>query len=274
MKFKKSIKSCLKILHPKFTVGMKESPTPLLFTSDIWFPSSRHESIAGEFNSSGYTVGLLDFPGQGKAQSFPTKFNVDDMVSDLHDSLAPLCAAPVVVSSYIHCGIWLKVLESWPIASLVMLNPFVHYKNVPKGSIKKETLDMIPLDSSIASSVLIGSSIENSSTYISSITNEVNTSDDSNLCGLEASKALMELLEHDPVNLEPDCVPMWVLQSDSFTRPASSIISSSDIERSIAFHGLDKSQQFVVPTDGLDLFAPNCRAKTDSILRSLIQQRY
>ena len=46
----------------------------------------------------GHSVGLMDLPGYGLAQSLPSKWSLDDLVNDMRQALSAFPAPPVVIA--------------------------------------------------------------------------------------------------------------------------------------------------------------------------------
>jgi hypothetical protein len=110
---------------PASQAAARESPTPVVFFSGIFFSSEAFSrgaggGIAGSLSRSGYTVGLVDL----SPIDIPSSVSLDDLINDLRTSLfSSLPAPPVAIASNHNAVLVQKYLESWPVAALLMLNP-------------------------------------------------------------------------------------------------------------------------------------------------------
>jgi pimeloyl-ACP methyl ester carboxylesterase len=107
--------------------AVREAPTPIIFASGLLHPASAWDDRTGlpkRLQAAGYTVGLLDLPGYGRASAgWRSTQSLDDLVDDLQRAFSALHTAPLVIAPDTTALLMQKYLESFALAGLVMLSP-------------------------------------------------------------------------------------------------------------------------------------------------------
>ena len=120
-------RSCFSKFSPAQSVP-RESPTPVLFVSSPFHDAQRWllAGVVDDVVRSGYTTALIDLPGCGGAQSLPRSWTLDHLITDLHHTISSTRTGglPVVVASSFTGPLFHHYLESYPLAALVLVNPF------------------------------------------------------------------------------------------------------------------------------------------------------
>lgn len=183
-------------------------------------------------------MGFLDLPGYGGAQGWLAGATIDDVVEDVHATLAAAGCAPVLaVAASSTAQLLQKYLESYALAGLVALAPL---PPAPAATLARwqaggkigaaaanQPLTARRLASGLrrwASAAageepsalrgLLGAGADEAAAAAWAAATEVPCSiteegpDAPRLCGYDAAGALLAALGEQPVNLEPQPVPM------------------------------------------------------------------
>lgn len=214
--------------------------------------------------AAGYTVGLLDLPGYGRASSGwrPTQ-SLDDLVDDLQRAFSALHTAPLVIAPDMTTLLMQKYLESFALAGLMMLSP------LPPSPLRflstlirnNKANDSVPaaVNAAQVSHWLQAAAVSDEA--VRKLWLAVDTTDDdlaacmqhvealamvqegahgdsattAPVCGFEAAADWLAKLCVEPVNLEPQPVPMVAVFGEH-----QGFVPAVDCLATIDFHELEE----------------------------------
>jgi pimeloyl-ACP methyl ester carboxylesterase len=224
---------------PCSPTAAREAPTPIVFASGLVSTAEewrRYLPFFTEAPSHGYTVGLLDLPGYGLASSGhdASTATLDELVDDMQATLKKLHTAPIVIAPSVTAVLFQKFLESFPIAGLIAVSPLppdprpllkrhlcipTESKEIPSqeqiATWLRRTVMMpekaaefwLGLDSSESEERDLSAFNE----VVETLAGSVGESAQGKLCGLEAASDWLHKLCKEPVNLEPQPIPMLAI---------------------------------------------------------------
>lgn len=255
----------------------RESPVPIALISSPFFPVHSLENqttLASTLSAAGFTVGLVDLPGFGKAKALPSAWTLDDVVADWHEAMVTSLAAPPVAITHSATAVLVqKYLESWPVAGLVAIAPLpptqdecirrwpelanLNRQLTPQdvaSALRAMTLDEnsvrqwlcgMSADDEVLSNIVQG--LE-SLAVIDVAQMRVGRRENTPLCGFDAAGKYLADMLASPVNLEPQPVPILVVAP-----AADALVTSEETQAVLAFHDLDPTDSdafFQAPVSG------------------------
>lgn len=228
-------RSAVSVLHP--APHARESPVPVVLLSSKWHTAESFQArsaLPSLLTENGYTVGLVDLPGYGKAQSLPAAWTLDDIVRDLRATMAKGVTAPPVVIAQGGAGVLMqKFLEDFPLAGLIMLAPL---PPSPASTLRRwlglsedETISVDDISAFLRACASMPESVRQMLLARARASDEAveqcfsdagaqchidvaaaggDSSAPQHYCGVDAMAHVLAGLAASPVNLEPQPIPM------------------------------------------------------------------
>lgn len=225
-------------VHPPASDAVREAPTPVVFTSGVLHSAAAwdaHSSLPSRLRRAGFTTALLDLPGYGRAPAgWPANASIDDLVSELRATIGKLHVPPVLIAPDLTACLFQKYLESHALAGFIVLSPLPPDPRQFLRRVCKLPGDAVISPKHVASWLRRAASSEEGAAqlWLGDSPNETEVQalfasveelagspaedDDSSsggvastrLCGFEAAASWLAKLAAEPVNLEPQPVPM------------------------------------------------------------------
>lgn len=214
----------------------REAPTPVVFASGLLHSAAAWEAqstLPSRLRSAGFTTAFLDLPGYGQAPAgWPASASIDDLVSDLRTTIGKLHVPPILIAPDITACLFQKYLESHALAGFIVLSPLPPDPRRFLRRVCKLPDDAVVAPKHVASWLRRAAASEEgaaqlwlgdspSETEVQALFASVEElagspadGDDSSsaasarLCGFEAAASWLAKLAAEPVNLEPQPVPM------------------------------------------------------------------
>jgi hypothetical protein len=183
--------------------GARESPTALLFARGPLAPRADATALAAALSAGGFSCYSLDLL---RPQFALCTSSVDDLVDRVHAGLqeARVCAPPVAVASFAEAFFFLKYLESFPLAGLVLIEPLDPLSPAPAlhallrgagAAVRLPKTDACAPAAAASSTALAAALAPRARTPAAA----------------RVAAAFLLKLAADPVRLEPQPVPMLLL---------------------------------------------------------------
>lgn len=223
-------------IHSPSRSATREAPTPVVFTSGLLHTAAAweaHSSLPVRLRNSGFTTAFLDLPGYGRAPAgWNPAASIDDLVADLRATIGKLHVPPVLVASSVTACLFQKYLESHALAGFILLSPLppdprrwlqrvcklsdeaaVNSKHVAswlrRSAASEEGAASLWLGNNpgeTEAQALFASVEELAGSPADD--NPGNGASTARVCGFEAAASWLAKLAAEPVNLEPQPVPM------------------------------------------------------------------
>lgn len=229
----------------------------LLHSAAAW---DAHSSLPSRLRRAGFTTALLDLPGYGRAPAgWPANASIDDLVSELRTTIGKLHVPPILIAPDLTACLFQKYLESHALAGFIVLSPLPPDPRQFLRRVCKLPDDAVITPKHVASWLRRAASSEEGAAqlWLGGSPNETEVQalfasveelagspaedDDSSsggvastrLCGFEAAASWLANLAAEPVNLEPQPVPMAAIYG-----AADACLQQTEREATPLFHDM------------------------------------
>jgi hypothetical protein len=282
----------VRLLAP--AAGARESPTPIaLFAAPDPVPHAA-DAFAALLARDGFNVGLVSLPADPAADAQrspaarPGDSPLDALIHDLHAALQgpPFVVPPLAVAFGACAPLVQKYLETYPLAGIVLVNPLppacgpflvklMRRAGVDEAAAVGPAPSLPPSPLAGGPPVAVHSrslALALDRLVFSGLAGRKENGDGGRVqdsaapipspAALQAA-SLLSLLAAEPVNLEPQPVPLLVLHTVATDRTAEDggshapLLSREDVESTVAFHALERGEDGE-GGDGGEVTVPAC----------------